>query len=233
MDLLAMKQTELCTAQIAYAAWLGALLERHARGRRMLARPRDHAAVEADAASFGVNWRAHVFYGFEDWQRCEPIHHPLLDDLTRRVITAARGWRYEDDFCHEVLSRSPTTPPADIVNQLIDRDSSTVTLLGHLRHDDPVQWRLADLVPEAAQNLAIRRYGNPKYEVHRLEEVLYHFRTWSDVLGCMRSYAPSSADKADLLIKYITAHPDAQQLFMRHKRDHEAYHEAIARRATS
>lgn len=230
------KSVTYASACAAYGAWLGSMLERHARGLRPVARVTDERAVEQYAKSFGVAWPSSIerrFPAGEEWRHWLPHHEPAIDSLVLRVAETARGWRYEDDFLAMLLGNCPCTPPAALVNHIIDHGlSMSILLVGHCSLEDPELWRLVDLVGEAGETLALRRYCDPSESVDRLAEVFYQLgwpggASW---LAYQSSYAPSSREKAELVAKHLIDRAAASGEALRiHPRWQPMVLEAIAR----
>jgi hypothetical protein len=187
------------------------------------------------AKSFGVAWQSSIdrdFTAGEEWRRWLPRHEPTIDALVLRVAAAAKGWRYEDDFLAMLLGMCPCSPPAALVNHIIDSGLSTsISVVGHCGLEDPELWRLVDLVSEAGQTLALRRYCDPNEGVDRVSEVLYQLdRPWLAHWLADWHVVPSSPEKAELVAKAIVEHAAARDEAPRHHaRWHPMVLESIAR----
>lgn len=187
----------------AYAAWLGGIVERLARGvvpetdawggsggvfaniERMLAGP---AAGHASAAG------------------PPRPESPVFSALFREIHRLTRGRPHEAIVWREALVFAQAGPPGDVVEDLIERGVDD-ELLGHMGLEDRFLWRLAGKVPEALLTLALRRYQDPAESVDRLEEVLHAFPKHDWMLGTLIRRTPSSDEKAALVARYAVGLP--------------------------
>lgn len=219
-----MSDRSLTTACIHYAAWLGVMLNRHASGKRLIPRIKDSECVERDAAAMGIQ-----MWGRSGTADEMPIYEPAIDALLRRVLDAGKGWRHEDELHGVLLSYCPTTPAADIVDELIARnDAHTVCLLGHCRLSDRHLWMLGGQVEEAATTLAIRRYVNNEYSADQFEEVLHSFSENDMMFKNLPQYTPSSEEKARTLVRLVSAYPKHIAILEARKYHHPLFRDAVS-----
>lgn len=199
---------ELSEREIAYIAWLGAVLDRLERGIHPPI-SFDESEFNADVQVFGVTNHNPTPRDFD----LRPRVHPAVDRILLAIHGAVANESWEAQFweCLPLLF----TPPDEIVADLVRRDIA-VEALGHCRLHDAMLWSLAGRVDEALLTLAKRRYVHDEYTADDFEEVLHAYSSHEWMLGSLSGLPASDDEKINRLIRYIAAHPDSEKL-VRHQ----------------
>lgn len=196
-------------AIFALGAWLGAIRDRLRRGEEpvpgLSGAPADESSIEqvieADARSFGCMYISAV----SEWRNHQWPVIPLVDEYLLEIHAALRQSRWEHAVWEQVLTQCPTQLPRAIWTDFLDRDLH-VTRLGHRWECEELLWRLADQVPEAVYNLAIRRYCNPEFSVDKLDELMYAFPDWRGVCNQLIFLTPDPPEKVTWLASRVREH---------------------------
>lgn len=208
------------TPIVGATAWIGAMLERLARGQPPLP-GFEEAVVRHDRAQFdpGATSQGPELAAAprERWALPAPAVTEGLGSLLSRLHEQTRGAEWEADLWFWLLQFLPDGLPDAVAHDLIDREIA-VDALGHCNLTDAALWRLAGWVDEALLTLSKRRYVSAEHTADQFEEVLYAFPQHKWMLMSLPSLLPSSHEKAERLAARLREHPRRDEL-LRHACD--------------
>jgi hypothetical protein len=159
-----------------------------------------------------------------------PVRQPadLPDGLLDQLAVKLRGSSAESPIWGAVIVHLGQPLPPAIATDLLERRIAFDTL-GHSRQVDEVQWKLAEVYPEALLTLAIDRYTLSQYSLADLQAVLTSFRdndAYRSVLALLAElYEASSPEKEQAYLAAVAQHPDAERLlsaYRLHQREVQA-----------
>ncbi len=205
----------LSEPDLAYCAWLGAVLERLRRGEDGF--PHDPEKAMTNQVTVDDDQKRSCYRRGPGVQR-EPLGKTyaqqkcpeILTPIYTEIMACVRGSHWENEFRGTLLV-APWPLPEVVLDDLLARDIQT-DAIGHLWLSDSKLWSLADRVSEALLTLAKRRYAGPAYDEHQLEEVLHAFPVHEWMLRSLATMEPSCQARAAVVAKYIRALPNPQGL---------------------